>query len=185
MPVIDHIDAENRDIYLHADTVGAEVNPIDIYKEMRTLRRTDESLRKYDVFLEAKGNEPKGGGAFTERYVICLQGTRIIPFDVTHQITITGTIITDDGQSGISCFDRTPLTPTTVVDINYVPPQVEVIVISGGSGLDPTQDAYLTAINNKIAQMVFSKANELDVNVQSMNDAEVLGSGQSGDKWRG
>jgi len=127
MTVIASIDGPNRDIYLHADTVGASVHPIDIYKEMRTIRRTNESLRGYDVFLSAKGNDAKGGGKFTERYVICNLGTRIIPFDTSHELTIIGTIITDDGQEGISCFDRVPLTPTTIVDINYVPPQVEVV----------------------------------------------------------
>lgn len=135
MPVIDYIDGTNRDIYLHSDTIGAEVNPIDVYTEMRTLRRTDESLRKYNLFLEAKGKDAKGGGKFTERYVVELEGTRIIPYDVSHELTITGTIITDDGQEGIACFDRTPLTPTTVIDINYIPKQVEVIEINTGSGI--------------------------------------------------
>ena len=130
MTVIGSIDGPNRDIYLHADTAGASVHPIDIYKEMRTLRRTDESLRPYDVFLTAKGNDAKGSGKFTERYVICNSGTRIIPYDATHELTVIGTIITDDGQEGIACFDRTGLTPSVVVDINYVPPQVEIIVIT-------------------------------------------------------
>jgi len=135
MTLIASIDGVNRDIYLHADTVGATVHPIDVYKEMRALRRTDESLRKYDVFLSAYGNVAKGGGKFTERYVRCNLGTRIIPYDTSHEITINGTIITDDGQEGIACFDRAPLTPTTVVDINYVPPQVEVISIDTGGNI--------------------------------------------------
>ena len=127
MPVIDHIDGPNRDIYLHSDTVGVDVHPMDIYREMRALRRTDETLRQFDVFLTAQGNLPKGGGKFTERYVICMGGTRIIPFDISHEITVIGVIITDDGQEGIACFDRSSLTATTIVDINYVPPQVEVV----------------------------------------------------------
>jgi hypothetical protein len=143
MTIIASIDGPNRDIYLHADTVDAEVHPIDIYKEMRALRRTTESLRNYTVFLSAYGNVPKGAGKATERYVVCNEGTRIIPYDASHQLTITGTIITDDGQEGIACFDRTGLTPGTVVDINYVPPQVEVITISSGSGLSPEQATML------------------------------------------
>lgn len=135
MTLIASIDGPNRDIYLHADTVGATVNPIDIYKEMRALRKADETLRKYDVFLRAFGNVAKGGGKFTERYVRQESGTRFIPFDTTHQLTINGTVITDDGQEGIACFDRTPLTITTVVDINYVPPQVEIITVNSGSGV--------------------------------------------------
>ena len=140
MPVIDYIDGVNRDIYLHSDTVGSTVHPIDIYKEMRVIRRTDETLRNFDVFLTAKGKDEKGGGTYTERYVVCNLGARIIPYDTSHTLTINGTIITDDGQSGVACFDRSPLNPATVVDINYVPPQVEVIVISGGSAL--TQEEH-------------------------------------------
>lgn len=137
MPLIASIDGPNRLIHLHADTVGTTILPIDIYKEMRTLRRSDENLRKYDRFLDAAGNIAKGGGKFTERYVIEKFGTRIVPFDTSQELTVAGTIITDDGQEGIACFDRTPLTATTVVDINYIPPQVEVITITTGSGVIP------------------------------------------------
>jgi hypothetical protein len=146
MALIDHIDPLNRDIYLGADTVGASIHPIDIYKEVRTLRRVDESLRMYSPFLSARGNDPKGSGKSTERYVVLLSGTRIVPYNVSHTLTITGIIITDDGQEGIACFDRTPLSGTTRVDINYVPPQVEVITISTGAAATiATVQAGLTA----------------------------------------
>lgn len=149
MPIIDYIDGENRRIYLHSDTVGTSVHPMDVYREMRVLRRTDESLRPYDVFLKAYGNVPKGGGKYTERYVQCMLGTRIVPYDATQLLTITGTIITDDGQEGISCFDRAPLTVTTVVDIAYVPPQVEVITITtGGSALTTEEHDKLYETND-------------------------------------
>ena len=136
MTLIASIDGVSRRIFLHADTVGASVHPVDIYKEMRALRRSDETLRSYDLFMKADGNVSKGGGKFTERYVTLLLGTRLVPFDTSHEITVTGTIITDDGQEGIAAFDRTSLTATTVIDINYVPPQVEVIEVATG-GTDP------------------------------------------------
>ncbi len=148
------IDPDLRDIHLSSNTMNTELNPIDVYKEMRIARRLNESLRPYDVFLSAFGNAPKGGGKFTERYVVQNSGTRIIPYDATHQLSITGTIITDDGQEGTSCFDRGPLDPATVVDINYVPPQVEVIVVAGGSGLDADQDLKLTEIHSGSMRMV-------------------------------
>lgn len=146
MTVIASIDGPARRVYLHVDTVGASFNPMDIYVEMRALRRTDETLRNYDLFMKAAGNESKGSGKFTERYVILLQGTRIIPYDTSHELTITGTIITDAGTEGIAVFDRSTLSPTTIVDINYVPPQVEVITVSTGSGLSPAQDTLLTQL---------------------------------------
>jgi len=135
MAIIASIDGPNRLIYLHADTHNASVHPVDIYKEMRTFRRTDEDLRKYDVFLQAYGNVAKGGGKFTERYVVCIDGTRIIPYDQDGYLTITGTIITDDGQEGIACFDRSGL--ASQVDINYIPPQVEIIEVIVGSAVTP------------------------------------------------
>lgn len=135
MAVIDHIDGPNRDIYLSASTVGADFDPMEAYKEMRTLRRTDENLRKFELFLQAKGYEPTGGGKFTARYVVQLEGTRFIPYDTTHVLNVIGTVITDDGQSGVDCFDRGPLSPSIVVDINYIPPQVEVIEVVVGSAV--------------------------------------------------
>jgi hypothetical protein len=122
-----------RLVHLHADTVGASLHPIDIYKEMRALRASDESLRKFDLFMKASGNDPKGSGKFTERFVTLLN-TRIVPYNTTHNITIIGTIITDDGLEGIFAFDKLPLSPTSNVDISYVPPQVEVITVSTGAG---------------------------------------------------
>jgi hypothetical protein len=135
MPIIDYIDGSNRRIYLSSDTVNSEIHPIDIYKEMRTLRRTDENLRRFELFIEASGFEAKGGGAYTQRLVKLLSGTRIVPHDSTHVLTITGEIITDEGTSGVGCFDRGLLSSEMYVDINYVPPQVEVVVINTGSGV--------------------------------------------------
>jgi len=146
MPLIDHVDPVARDIHLSAETVGASIHPIDIYKEARTLRRVNEDLRKYPNFMAAKGNDDKGGGTATERYVVLLQGTRIVPYNISHTLTVTGTVITDDGQSGIACFDRATLSGTTRVDINYVPPQVEIITVSGGSGLSADERAKLLSI---------------------------------------
>ena len=140
MPIIASIDGNvsPRLVYLHADTVGTTVNPIDIYKEMRTLRSVDESLRKFDLFMKASGNDTKGAGKFTERYVTLLN-TRIVPFNTNHVLTINGTLITDDGFEGIYAFDKSPLSSSTSVDIAYIPPQVEIIIISTGSAVT-TQD---------------------------------------------
>lgn len=147
MAIIDYIDPETRSIYLHSDTVGADLHPIDIYKEMRTLRRIDENLRKYDLFLGAAGNVSKGAGSFTERYVVCLNGTRIVPFNISQQLKVVGTIITDEGTSGRDCFNRLPLGANVEVDIDYQPPQVEIIQVSSGSGLSNQQNTILTSMN--------------------------------------
>ncbi len=143
MALIDFIDGPSRRIYLGLDSTLSDLQPMDIYKEMRTLRRTNEELRKYDVFLQGRGNESKGGGKFTPRFVVCLSGTRLVPYDANHTLTVIGEIITDEETSGIQCFDKTLLTPGVLVDIDYQPPQVEIIVVQSGSGLDAAQDAKL------------------------------------------
>jgi hypothetical protein len=117
--------------------MGEDLYPMDIYTEMRALRRTNEDLRKYDVFLSAFGNVPKTATKNTERYVRENAGTRIVPYNASHNLRVVGTIITDDSQEGIDCFDRSSLDPGVEVDIDYQPPQVEIITvnISGGSGI--------------------------------------------------
>lgn len=225
---------------MHADTVGADIHPADLYREIRALRRLDESLRAWLPFLIYSGNVSKGPGKATERYMTLLNGTRIVPFDTSHILTITGTIITDDEQEGVACFDRNPLSASTEVDINYAPPQVEVITVFIGSGVT-AQDkidiatavwsaairslttsgsasvsaqnitdiaaavesilsdeianlnanidandvtALVAAVKVKTDQLTFTKSNELDTNVKSMNDAELKGDGQAGNDWR-
>lgn len=142
------IDPVTREMFLSLATVDTSINPIDIYKEMRICRRLDEDLRGFEVFLAAFGNVPKGPGKATERFVQQLLGTRFVPYDADQELTVTGTVITDDGQEGVACFDRTGLTATTVVDINYVPPQVEVITVTTGSGLSTEQAAQLQKLYN-------------------------------------
>lgn len=147
MALVSNIDGENRLIYLSSETVDASINPIDIYKEVRNLRASNEELRKYDNFIAGKGHIPKGGGKFTERYTILLKGTRIVPYNTSHVLTITGTIITDDGKEGVYCFNRSLLDQEVTVDINYVPPQVEVIAVQTG-GLNDQQNTLLEEIHS-------------------------------------
>lgn len=134
--MVANIDGVNRLIYLDATTVNTSIHPVDIYRAVRELRRTDESLQKYDNFMEGAGNVSKGGGKSTERYFILLDGARIVPFDTTHVLDIIGTLISDDELEGPYCFNRTPLTPGVIVDIQYIPRQVEVITIEVPSNPD-------------------------------------------------
>lgn len=148
MALIDHIDGTTspRRIYLSSSTLNASVHPMDLYREMRTLRRTNLALRPYDVFMSAFGNVPKGSGKFTERYVR-LNNCVIVPFDTDHTLTITGTIISDTGVEGILVFDTSVLSVGTAVSINYVPPQVEVITVNtGGSALTTAEHDKLFSV---------------------------------------
>jgi len=131
MPLIASIDGPNRRIYLDISTVNAAINPIDLYKEARTLRRLDETLRKYVNFISSLGGTPTGTGKFTQRITVLEAGTRIFMYDTNQELTIVGKIITDDGKEGARCFDRSNLTATTLyADITYNPPQVELINVA-------------------------------------------------------
>jgi len=153
--MIDHIDPINRLIYLDDSTPDTEIHPIDIYREIRQLRRTDESLRPYDMFMTYKGAEKKNpdGSKRTERYGVLLKGTLIVPYDTSHTLTITGTLISDTGLEGQYCFNRANLSTGVEVNIDYAPKQVEVITVAtGGSGLDEnTLHSALDSYTNKDA----------------------------------
>lgn len=128
---------------------------MDVYTEMRTLRANNEALKQYKVFLKGFGNIGKTNTTSTERYVMCMSGTRIVPYDTTHQLGITGTIITDDKQEGLACFDKNSLTVTTMVDITYAPKQVEVITVTtGGSALTPDEHDALIEVNADVDVLI-------------------------------
>ena len=135
MALISSINPTTRRIYLGLDSTTGPFDPIDIYKEMRTLRATDETLRPFDVFLEAYGRLPTTPGKFTEKGVRCMGGTRIVPYDADGIIEVIGAIISDDGQEGAGCFDKTGL--VNAVDIHYKPPQVEIIEVSTSGVVTP------------------------------------------------
>lgn len=135
MPQVDSVDYPNKRIYLHFDTVTSGVDPVEVYKEVRALRRTNESDRKFLPIITSQGNEPKGGGAFTPRRAVLLDGARLVPYDTSHTLRILVEVITDDEQSGAGAFDRLPLSPGTEVDIDIAYQQVEIreVAVSGST----------------------------------------------------
>lgn len=146
MAVIASVDTVNNRIHLSASTVGVDLHPIDIYKEYRALRRTDETLRKFYPMMKADGNIQKTATTFTERYVTLLNGARVVPYDASHSLRVIGTIITDDGNSGIDCFDRLPLSTSVEVNIDYQPPQVEIIKVNTSqASLSPSDIAAVVS----------------------------------------
>ena len=130
MSVVASFDYINRRIYIAAATW----HPIDVYREARIDRATNEMHRCCPPMVRYDGNVAKGGGKFTPRYMTMLQGAKIVPVDgsIEPVTTITGEIITDDQTEFI---DVVGLSVNPLV--KYQPPEAEVIevVTSGG---DPT-----------------------------------------------
>ena len=136
-PVIDYIDPATRRIYL-LDGV-TEYHPIDdIYAEVRYLRRTDETLRKYFMFVQGGGNIPKNvsGTLRTPRYSI-FKNCKVVVSEDTY---VTGEQLYADADENIigkgpDCIDHV-LSPEDAY-LDYEPPGSEVII--SGSGVT-TQD---------------------------------------------
>ena len=128
------INTVDKIIYLKDTTV--EYHPVDdIYREVRYHRANDESLRVYDMPVEALGNLSKGGGKFTARLALFKNGWLIQPADVTHVLKVTGEQISDAGQAGVAIMSMNSFSPNVNVSIEYSPPDTEIILINTGSGV--------------------------------------------------
>jgi hypothetical protein len=143
MALIQSEDYPNKRIYLSADSVGVEVLPIDIYREHRQRRVSNSNNeRLFFPMVSAFGNQQIGPGKFTPRFTNLAKDVRIIPYDMPHSLLIKGSLIsTTDSLEGRDLFDRLPITSN--VDIDYQPPQVEILTVNVGSGFTQTQDTRL------------------------------------------
>ena len=74
----------------------------------------------------------------------------------------------------------------TEIDTNST--QLAAILADTGTDLPAllaTLDTVVDAIKVKTDQLTFTKANEVDANIKSTNDATTYGTGVEGDEWRG
>lgn len=130
MPVVASVDYVNKRIYLSADTVGVPLDTMDVYREVRALRRSTEDHRRFKPMMVAGGNIEKiPGVSFTQPYVQLLNGCRMVPHDVPHSLRVIRDTFTDDGVIGADTFDRSTLTSN--IDIDYDVQAVEVRLVSG------------------------------------------------------
>lgn len=153
MAVIGSVDPVGKRIYL---AVGVRsYHPVDdLYRELRALRRTDETLRPYDMPLVASGNLAKGGGKFTPRLVTFRGGWKVVPEDVSHTLNVTGEQITDQGEAGPAAIDFAPLSAASKVVVQYEPPSAEIIVSGSGVTAQDKLDIADAVHNEPIAEHV-------------------------------
>lgn len=141
MPVVASWDGANRRINLSIETVNATVSPVEIYREYRIARRTDESLRKWSPFMQYVGNVPKGGGKATPRYMLLLEGAKIVPYDASGTTVLDGEILTDDQSTP---FDYSLMTNPVVLQPS--PADAEIVFVEIESPLQDRLD-YLGVIH--------------------------------------
>lgn len=130
MPLVASVDYPGKRIYLSAETVNTDLDTLDVYREVRALRRTVADHRKFRPLIVAGGNIEKiAGQTYTPAYVQLLHGCRIVPYNASHTLKVIRDTFTDDGSAGRDCFDRSALTPGVVVNIDVDFPAVEIRTI--------------------------------------------------------
>ena len=137
MAVVQSWDGTARIVYLLPDVT--EFHPIeDIYKEYREERRTEEPFRQYNSFMAAYGNIPKGGGKATPRYLVLLEGTKIVPYDQPARIVTTGEMISDNPEVDPEVFNLDDLTSSIKILIS--PADAEIVYIEIPSPISDNLD---------------------------------------------
>ena len=124
IPVVNSWDGENRRAYLKQGVTAFHWID-DVYKEYRYWRRTVEAARVWDALMIAAGNNPKGGGKYTPRYITLLHGFRVIPYDENILIVVTGEAITDNPEVDPDPFDTS--TRTQPLKLYITPPASELV----------------------------------------------------------
>ena len=137
MAVVASWDGATRRIYLAQGVTT--FHPIeDIYREYRTWRRTVDAARQWEPFMVAVGNEDKGGGKATPRFLRLLDDDdigqcKIVPYDEAITIDVTGELLTEDLTDP---FDYSSQTTPTIV--RYAPADAEIVYVELPS---PIQDS--------------------------------------------
>lgn len=127
------VDYPNKRIYLSVATINTNLDTLDIYKEVRGLRLTNQTHRNFKPMIVAGGNLTKiTGVSSTPAYVQLLYGCRIIPYDTPHTLKVIRDTFTDNGFAGRDCFDRTSVVSAVDIDVDF--PEIEIKVMAGGSG---------------------------------------------------
>lgn len=145
MAVILSINGATRRVYLDPAAAVAGVltfHPVvNVYAEYKALRASNEAIRPYNAFMRAEGNVPKGGGKYTPRYLLLLEGTKLVIPAGVGRVVLTGELLTDDQSDPL---DVSLVSGPCVVD--YKPSEAEIITVPTGGALTPEQVAMLEAI---------------------------------------
>jgi hypothetical protein len=162
MPSVASVDYITKRIYLSVSTVNQAVDTLDIYKEIRALRVTTEAHRRFKPMIVAGGNVTKiTGVSATPIFVQLLYGCRIVPYGTgDHSLRLIRDTFTDDGFAGRDVFDRSGLSNSVDIDVDF--PEVEIrYVYVGGSSLTKEDIRIEMDTNSTKLQNVDTKTSEL------------------------
>lgn len=151
MPLVLSVDYPNKRIYLSSETPNTSLDTLEVYKEVRSLRRTMESHRNYKPIIEAGGNIAKLPGKYTAAFVIPDTGCYIVPYDSPSSLKLIRDTFTKDGRAGRDCFDRTAITSNIDIDVDF--PEIEIREVSTGSGVGTVEEVRDAVWNTPISSL--------------------------------
>lgn len=170
MPVVASVNYVAKRIYLSADTMDADLDTLDVYREVRALRRTTAAHQKFKPLIEAGGNIEKiAGQKYTPAYTRLINGGLIVPYNASHKVRLVRDCFTSNGSAGRDCFDRNPLDANVVVDIDVDIQEVEIRQIAV-SGNEYSLEQISTSVWSKIIEAGYTGAE-----VMRLHSAILLG----------
>lgn len=154
------------------DAGSADVSVIDIYNAIKEARASQEGIL-YDAIAQGSGLVSLGGGTSVGLTVKLLGGWQLeFPSGAYIARISEGNLVGGPGDD--------PIAYSAGVQVLLIQSAASTVVsVSGGSGSAPT------AAQNAAATVAALQATQIPVDVQSMNGAEVIGTGTTGDPWRG
>jgi hypothetical protein len=184
MTAIANVSYSTKRLYLHADTVTSGIDISQAYIELIDLFMLNaNSEQSYPMPLDVEGNAPKGGGKFTQMYGVLRAGWRIVPYGgVSHTLRILREIVSDDGVSDRNVFDRAPVPPSIVVEIDSDYDKIEIreIVTSGNQY---TLGQISSAVHEHVLEA--GKTFEQMMRIQyAVLAGKVLGAGTDTERFR-
>ena len=150
MSLVSNVDYINKRIYLSSSTVGATIDTVDVYKEVRALRSSTDSHKNFRPMIIAGGNIQKTPTTFTPKFVQLLYGCRIVPFNTSHSITLVRDTFTDDNFTGAEVFDLSSLSVGVGVNIFVDFDQVEVVTVNTSGSDCPTVEDIVGGLYNSL-----------------------------------
>lgn len=152
---------------------------------------------KYGAVFRQVGSDDLGAGLSIPPYFFLQNTWRVRPMESNHSLTITGNLFVEGG--GVPVVSTLG---TYQVNVNYtVPVQAQGISTSGSTG--PTAESiaaaviaalnatpittngnWPTALQNASAVVAAFNSNKPSVNVATIKDKPVIGSGTREDPWR-
>jgi len=148
MGTVASVNYATRRIYLSIDTVGVPLDTMEVYRDVRELRRTNEAHQAYRPIIVGGGNVQKTATTFTQSYVQLLFGAAIVPYNVSQSLVIIRDTFSDDGRAGVECFDRS--STSAEIDLDYQINPVEIREVSTGGAAGPTAAEIANAVWAKV-----------------------------------